>query len=389
MVHWKPIFVAVWALTFWTEGSLFPAVGQERLVHVYGWGDYIDPQIIEEFTQETGIKITYDTYESDETMEKRLGASKTGFDVVIVSGYELERQIETGRYLKLNKSKLSNFKYLWPVIMAHLAVHDPGNQFAVNYMWFTAGIAYNVKIAEDIVTEKAEAASPAGASAVSPNTPLIDSWNILFKPGTLKKFGSCGVDVLDNPREMFPVALQYLRLDPGSIRQTDLKRASDLLSVLQPHVRRFESKEYMDALAKGDICLAVGYSGESLRARERAREAENGIEIDYAIPLEGAPILLDNLAILSDSPHIEEAYAFIDFLLRPEIAARNTNFTHLANGVQASQALIDKKISGNASIYPGAAVMQRLFTPANHDPATQKFVDREWARIKLGKLLRH
>jgi putrescine transport system substrate-binding protein len=184
---------------------------------------------------------------------------------------------------------------------------------------------------------------------------------------------------------VFAIMLQYLRLDPASIHQTDLKRAADLLSSIRRYVRKFESSEYADALANGDICLAVGYSGDSFRARDRAREAENGIKIDYAIPKEGAPILLDNLVIPKDAPHVEEAYAFIDFLLRPEIAARNTNFTHLANGVLASKSAIDKNISGNESIYPDAAVMQRLFAPGKHDLATQKTIAREWERIKMGK----
>jgi putrescine transport system substrate-binding protein len=214
---------------------------------------------------------------------------------------------------------------------------------------------------------------------------LFDSWNILFKPENLKKFSSCGVDILDSPEDVFAIMLQYLRLDPASIHQTDLKRAADLLSSIRRYVRKFESSEYADALANGDICLAVGYSGDSFRARDRAREAENGIKIDYAIPKEGAPILLDNLVIPKDAPHVEEAYAFIDFLLRPEIAARNTNFTHLANGVLASKSAIDKNISVNESIYPDAAVMQRLFAPGKHDLATQKTIAREWERIKMGK----
>jgi putrescine transport system substrate-binding protein len=384
MVRMRVLRIAVCAFGLRMSGVLLPAFGQGGSVNVYGWSDYVDPKVIEDFTKETGIKVTYDTYNSDETLEARLQDGKTGYDIVIVSGRLLHNQIAAGLYLRLDKSRLPNSKTLWPEIMARLAVHDPGNQYAVNYMWFTAGIAYNVVKAKELAGDAPSNATLAAAAAPLP-APMFDSWNIVFKPENLKKFSSCGVDVLDSPEDLFAIALQYLRLDPASIRQTDLKRAADLLSGIRRNVTKFESAEYADALADGDICLAVGYSGYSFDARDRAREAENGIEIDYAIPKEGAPILLDNLAIPKDAPHVAEAYAFIDFLLRPGIAARNTNFTHLANGVLASKSAIDKNISDNRSIYPDDAVMQRLFAPGNHDLATQKAIAREWARIKMDK----
>lgn len=366
------------------SGVLLPAFGKEQIVNVYGWSDYVDPKVIEDFTKETGIKVAFDVYNSDETLEARLQAGKTGFDVVIVAGRVLRRQIAAGLYQKLDKSRLPNSKTLWPEIMARLAAYDPGNLYAVNYMWFTVGIAYNAVKAKDLGSS-APAGAPLAASAAPLPAPAFDSWSIVFKPENLKKFSSCGVDILDSPEDLFSISLQYLRLAPDSSRPADLKRAADLLSGMRRDVKQFGSSEYAGELANGDICLAVGYSGDSFRARGQAREAENGIEIDYAIPKEGAPLLLDNLAIPKDAPHVEEAYAFIDFLLRPGIAARNTNFTHLANGVLASQSLIDKSISGNKSIYPDAAVMQRLFNPGNNDPVAQKVIAHEWARIKMGK----
>jgi putrescine transport system substrate-binding protein len=200
----------------------------------------------------------------------------------------------------------------------------------------------------------------------------------------LKKFASCGIAVLDSGEELFAIALNYLRADPSSMRQRDLKPAAEILSGMRRDVQKFDSASITDALANGNICLGVGYSGDSFRARDRAREADNGIEIDYAIPKEGTLMLLDNLAIPKDAPHIEEAYAFIDFLLRPAIAARNTNFTHFANGVLASKASIAKDIVENKSIYPDATMMQRLFV-AYRDPAARKAIIREWAQIKTGK----
>jgi putrescine transport system substrate-binding protein len=372
MPRMRNSLAALWLFGLCSCGLLLPAFGQERYLNVYGWSDYIDPKVIEDFTKETGVKVAYDAYDSNEVFEARLQAGKTGYDVVIVAGSILQRQIAAGLYQKLDKTKLPNSKNLWPEVMARLSVHDPGNLYAVNYMWFTAGIAYNVEKAKELLGDAA-----AGA--------LLNSWDILFKPRNLKKFAGCGVTVLDSGEELFAVALNYLRADPASMRQSELKSAAELLSGMRRDVKKFDSAGFADALANGDICLGVGYSGDSFRARDRAVEADNGIEVDYVIPKEGTLMLLDNLAIPKDAPHVEEAYAFIDFLLRPAIAARNTNFTHLANGVLASKASIAKDIVENKSIYPDATTMQRLFVAANYDPAARKAIIREWTRIKTGK----
>ncbi len=372
-LHIKNSVAALWVFGLCLCGQLLPAFGQERTVSVYGWGDYIDPKIIEEFTKETGLKVAYDAYDSNEALEARLLTGKTGFDVVIVSGSVLQRQIAAGLYQKLDKTKLPNSEVLWPEVMARLGTYDPGNQFAVNYMWFTAGIAYNVERAEELFGDAAADAS-------------LNSWDILFKPGKLKKFAGCGITVLDSGEEMFAIALNYLRANPASIRPSDLRLAVELLSGMRRYVKKFDSADFADSLANGDTCLGIGYSGDSFRARDRAREADNGIEIDYVIPKEGSLILLDNLAIPKDAPHVEEAYAFIDFLLRPAIAARNTNFTRRANGVLASKSSISKDVVENKSIYPDAATMQRLFAVANRDPAARKTIIREWERIKTGRV---
>jgi putrescine transport system substrate-binding protein len=368
----KYSFAALWFFGLCLCGQLLPAFGQEKTLSVYGWADYIDPKVIEDFTKETGLKVAYDAYDSNEAFEARLLTGKTGFDVVIVSGSVLQRQIAARLYQKLDKTKLPNSKNLWPEVMARLGVYDSGNQYAVNYMWFTAGIAYNVEKAEELLGDATADAS-------------LNSWVILFKPRNLKKFAGCGITVLDSGEEMFAIALKYLRADPASNRQNDLRVAAELLSGMRRDVKKFDSADFADALANGDICLGVGYSGDSFRARDRAREADNGIEIDYTIPKEGSLMLLDNLAIPKDAPHVEEAYAFIDFLLRPAIAARNTNFTHRANGVLASKSSIGKDIVDNKSIYPDATTMQRLFAVANHDPAARKTIIREWAGITTGK----
>jgi putrescine transport system substrate-binding protein len=371
-VRMKNSFAALWLFGVCLCGPLLPAFGREKAVSVYGWGDYIDPKVIEDFTKETGIKVTYDAYDTNDAFDARFLSGKTGFDVVIVPGPVLHRQIAAGLYQKLDKTRLPNSKYLWPEVMARLGVYDPGNQYAVNYMWFTVGIAYNVEKAKELLGDAAADA-------------WLNSWDILFKPGNLKKFAGCGITVLDSGEDLFAIALNYLRADPASMRPSDLKRAAELLSGMRREVKKFDSADFTDALANGDICLGVGYSGDSFRARDRAREADNGIEINYTIPKEGTLMSLDNLAIPKDAPHVEEAYAFIDFLLRPAIAARNTNFTHLANGVLASKSSIGKDIVENKSIYLEAAMLQRLFAVANRDPASRKTIVHEWARIKTGK----
>ena len=368
----KNSLAALWSFGLCLCGQLVPAFGQEKTVSVYGWGDYIDPKVIEDFTKETGIKVTYDAYDSNEAFEARFLSGKAGFDVVVVPGPVLQRQIAVGLYQKLDKTKLPNSKNLWPEVMARLGVYDPGSQYAVNYMWFTAGIAYNVEKANELLGDAAADA-------------LLNSWDILFKRGNLKKFAGCGITVLDSGEDLFAIALNYLKADPASMRPSELKRAGELLSGMRRDVKKFDSADFADALANGDICLGVGYSGDSFRARDRAREADNGIEINYTIPKEGTLMSLDNLAIPKDAPHVEEAYAFIDFLLRPAIAARNTNFTHLANGVLASKSSIGKDIVENKSIYPDAAMLQQLFAVPNHDPAARKTIAREWARLKTGK----
>lgn len=345
-----------------------PAIAQQRVVNVYNWSDYVDPKVLDEFTKETGIKVVYDTYDSNETLEAKLLAGRSGYDIVAPSGTFLQRQIQSGLYRPLDRSKLPNAKHLWPEVDARLAVYDPGNRHAVNYMWFTTGIAYDV----------------AKAKARIGDEPL-NTWDILFKPELLKKFADCGVYVLDSPEDLFAIALRYLKLNPDSKAPGDIAKASALLQRIRPSVRRFHSSEYINALANGDICLAIAWSGDSFQAKNRAREAGNGIEIGYVIPREGTLMSMDNLAIPKDAVNVEEAYAFIDFLLRPENAARNTTASNFANGISTDASLIPPDILQNKAIYPDKEVMSRLFTVSPPDRQTQRTLTREWTRIKTGK----
>ncbi len=367
----------VWLLAFCD----LPASGQERILNVLGWNDYIDPSVILDFTEETGIKVTYDAYDSEESLEKKLTGKET-FDVVIVSAPTLSKQIAKGAYLRLDESRLPNKKYLWPEIMDLLSAYDTGNRFAVNYMWFTLGIAYNVEKIRNTI----EAATSRRASGRALASTPFDSWSVLFKPEYLRKFSNCGIGVVDSPEYLLAIARRYLWSDwksaVGLSHETDLKRAGDMLGVVLRDVRKLTASHYVAALANGEVCLAVGYSLDSLRARDQTREANNGVEIAYVLPREGAPVLMDNLAILKGARHIAEAYQFINFLLRPEIAARNTDFTHAANGVSASKPLVNKIIAGNKSVYPDPALVERLFVPEKtYGPMQDAFL-REWARMK-------
>jgi putrescine transport system substrate-binding protein len=345
------------------------AKAADRTINFYNWSNYIAPGVLDDFTRETGIKVVYDTFDANETLETRLLAGKSGYDVVVPTAYFLQRQITANIFQKLDKSKLPNLVNAWPMVMARLATYDPGNLYAVNYMWGTTGVGYNVKAIEKIL----------GAGA------KIDSWDMIFKPENLVKFKDCGVHMLDSADDIFPAALSYLGLDPNSTKPADLEKAADLVSKIRPSVRKFHSSEYLNALATGEICLAVGWSGDILQSRNRAAEAKNGIEIAYVIPKGGAQMFFDNLAIPSDAKNVSEAYALIDYLYRPEVAAKNSNFLSYANGNLASQKLVDPKVLDDRNIYPDEATIAKLFEVAARDPATERILNRLWTRVKTGR----
>ncbi len=361
----KTGLAAAVALTLW----LPPVAAQERVVNFYNWSNYMAPGVLEDFTRETGIKVVYDTFDANETLETRLLAGKSGYDVVVPTGYFLQRQITAKVFIKFDKSKLPNLANAWPVVTKQLSTYDSGNDYAANYMWGTTGIGYNVKAAE---------------KALGPGV-KIDSWDIVFKPENLAKFKDCGIHMLDSADDILPAALNYLGIDPNSTKQADLEKAAELVGKIRPFVRKFHSSEYLGALASGEICFVVGWSGDVMQARSRAEEAKNGIEIGYAIPKEGAQMFFDNLAIPSDAKNVAEAYELINFLYRPEVAAKNSNFLSYANGNLASQKLIDAKILNDRNIYPDEATQKKLFVITARDPATQRIINRLWTKVKTGK----
>ena len=345
-----------------------PALPKERVVNYYNWSDYQDPTVLDAFTKETGIKVRYDTFDSNDTLEAKLMAGGSGYDVVVPTAYFLARQIAAGIFRPLDKSKLPNLAYAWPEIAKQLAVYDPGNQYAVNYMWGTTGIGYNLAAVKRIL----------GPGAV------IDSWDYVFNPDKIAKFKDCGIHLLDSSDDIMSAGLHYLHLDANSSDPADLEKVTELLLKIRPYIRKFHSSEYLNALATGEICFVVGWSGDVKQAQIRAAQAKGGIELGYSIPKEGAQLWFDNLAIPRDAPDPEEAHELINYLIKPEVAAKNTNYVSYANGDVPSQ-FIDKSILDDRTIYPDAATMANLYTIIAHDQKTQRLINRLWTRIKTGE----
>jgi putrescine transport system substrate-binding protein len=293
--------------------------------------------------------------------------------VVAPTGYFLERQIKAGIFQKLDKSKLPNLGNAWPEIARRLATYDPGNAHAVNYMWGTTGIGFNVKKAQAIL----------GADAKLPEA--MASWDIIFKPANLARFEDCGIHMLDSADDIISAALNYLGLNPNSKAPADLEKAAALLMTVRPYVRKFHSSEFLNALASGEICLVLGWSGDIKQAQKRAAEAKSGVEIAYVIPKGGAQMWFDNFAIPKDAKNVTEAHAFIDYMLRPDVAAKNSNFIAYANGNLASQKLLDAAVLNDRSVYPDEATMKGLYIITANDQKTQRLISRHWTRIKTGR----
>jgi putrescine transport system substrate-binding protein len=343
------------------------ATAQERVVNVYNWSDYIDNSILEDFTKETGIKVVYDVFDSNEILETKLLAGGSGYDVVVPTGPFLARQIQAGVFQKLDKSKLPNLANMWPDVMQRLGKYDPGNEYAVNYMWGTTGIGYNV--------DKVKAALG--------DVP-IDSWAVLFDPANAEKLKSCGINILDSPDETFAIAMNYIGKNPDSKETADLEAGGDVYMKIRPFVRTFNSSAYIDELANGDACITIGWSGDVLQAKSRAEEAKNGVNVNYVIPKEGTYMWFDNLAIPADAKNVEEAHAFINYLMKPEVIAKASNYVQYANGNLASQKFLDEAVFKNPSVYPTAETTKKLFTISPYGPRESRVLNRLWTTIKTG-----
>ncbi len=343
--------------------------GASKTVNVYNWSDYIAEDTNANFEKATGITVTYDVFDSNEVLEAKLLAGSSGYDVVVPTLNFLGRQIQAGVFQPLDKAKIPNLANLDPTMMARIAKQDPGNQYAVPYMWGTTGIGYNV--------DKLKAAFG--------STDVAGSWDLVFKPENLAKMKDCGVTFLDTPTEIVPIALNYLGEDPNSTDPAVIAKAAALLKTIRPYITQFHSSSYIDAMANGDTCLVVGWSGDVIQARDRAQEAGNGVDIAYSIPKEGAPLWFDMLAIPKDAKNVDNAYAYINYLLDPQVMANNSNFISYPNAVPKAKALMDKDITSDPTIYPPPDVEAKLFTFAIIPPEVDKQYTKLWTDLKSGK----
>ena len=344
------------------------AQADNKVLHVYNWSDYIAPDTIANFEKESGIKVVYDVFDSNETLEAKLLAGKSGYDIVVPSNNFLAKQIKAGVYQELDKSKLPNYDNLNKSLLKAVSVSDPDNKHAFPYMWGSMGIGYN--------PEKVKAAL---------GVDKIDSWDVLMKPENIAKLKSCGVSFLDSPTEMLPVALHYLGLPTDTTKKADLKQAEDLFMKIRPSIGYFHSSKYISDLANGNICVAVGYSGDIEQAKTRAAEAGGKVKIAYDIPKEGAGSFFDMVAIPKDAENVEAAYAFMNYLLKPDVMAAITNSVRFPNGNEKATALVDKDITSDPGIYPSAEVQSKLYAIADMPAATQREMTRSWTKIKSGK----
>ena len=344
-------------------------LAQETVLNIYNWSDYIAEDTIAKFEEEFGVSVNYDVYDSNEVLEARLFAGNSGFDIVVPTSDFLRRQVQAGIYQPLDRAKLPNLENMDPDLMATAAVYDEGNAHSVIYMWGTTGIGYNTAMIEERL----------GADAPT------NSWDMVFDPEIVSQLADCGVTMLDAPTEMLPAAMNYLGLDPQSTETADFEAAAELLASIRPHIRYFHSSQYISDLANGDVCLSVGWSGDIFQAQARAAEAENGVEIAYVIPDEGALQWFDLMAIPADAPNPDLAHEFINFVMRPEITADITNYVWYANGNAASLELVDEEITSDPGIFPTEAAKERLWASQVYDARTDRTVNRLWTTVKTGE----
>ncbi|ACA85424.1 polyamine ABC transporter substrate-binding protein [Shewanella woodyi] len=340
----------------------------EEVVRVYNWSDYIAEDTLANFEKETGIRVIYDVFDSNEVVEAKLLSGRSGYDLVVPSNNFLAKQIKAGAFQKLDVAQLSNHKNLKADLMKQLEAADPGNEYSVPYLWGTTGIGYNEGKVKEILGEDAP----------------TDSLELLFNPKYAEKLSKCGLSMLDSADEMLPMALVYLGLDPNSNSKADYKKAGEVLDKVRPFVTYFHSSRYITDLANGDICVAFGYSGDVFQAAARAEEAENGQVIGYSIPKEGANLWFDMLAIPADAANVKNAHTFINYILRPEVIAPITDYVAYANPNAAAETLVDKEILSDPAIYPTPEVLKRLYVADVRPMKAQRAMTRVWTKVKSG-----
>ena len=339
-----------------------------KVLNLYIWSDYLAANTLSDFEKQAGIKVHVAYFDTNETLETKLLAGSSGYDIVVPTASYFERQIKAGVYQTLDKSKLPNLKNMDPQLMSKVALHDPGNEHGIIYMWGTNGIGYNEKMIKELM----------------PDAPL-DSWRLVFDPAVASKVAKCGISVLDSPAEMMRAVYSYLGKDPNSQKPEDLVQAEAVLLKIRPYIRNINSSEYIEALANGDLCVAVGYNGDVMQARDRAREANKGIDVKYFVPKEGSILWFDMLAIPKDAPNTASAYAFLNYIMTPQVIADVSNFKRYANGNLASQPLVEAAVKDDPGIYPPPEQRQKLAVQLADSSDQTRAITRVWQKFKTGQ----
>jgi putrescine transport system substrate-binding protein len=344
------------------------AADSGKVLNLYIWSDYLAANTLSDFEKQTGIKVHVAYFDTNETLETKLLAGSSGYDIVVPTASYFERQIKAGVYQTFDKSKLPNLKNMDPQLMSKVALHDPGNEHGIIYMWGTNGIGYNEKMIKELM----------------PDAPL-DSWRLVFDPAVASKVAKCGISVLDSPAEMMRAVYSYLGKDPNSQKPEDLVQAEAVLLKIRPYIRNINSSEYIEVLANCDLCIAVGYNGDVMQARDRAREANKGIDVKYFVPKEGSILWFDMLAIPKDAPNADSAYAFLNYIMTPQVIADISNFKRYANGNIASQPLVLAAVKDDPGIYPPPEQRQKLAVQLADSADQTRAITRVWQKFKTGQ----
>jgi putrescine transport system substrate-binding protein len=350
------------------SGTTSGSADSGKVLNLYIWSDYLAADTLSNFEKQTGIKVHVAYFDTNETLETKLLAGSSGYDIVVPTASYFERQIKAGVYQTLDKSKLPNLKNMDPQLMSKVALHDPGNEHGIIYMWGTNGIGYNEKMIKELM----------------PDAPL-DSWRLVFDPAVASKVAKCGISVLDSPAEMMRAVYSYMGKDPNSQKPEDLLQAEAVLTKIRPYIRNINSSEYIEALANGDLCVAVGYNGDVMQARDRAREANKGIEVKYVVPKEGSILWFDMMAIPKDAPNKESAYAFLNYIMTPQVIADVSNFKRYANGNLAAQPLVEAAVKDDPGIYPPPEQRQKLAVQLADSSDQTRAITRVWQKFKTGQ----
>lgn len=355
------VIVAVAAYAFWPKA-------EEKTLSLYIWSDYLAPDTLENFTKETGIAVTTDNFDSSEMLEAKMLAGGSGYDVVVPNGPVLGRFIKAGIVRPLDKTKLGNIGTQDPAIAARAAIQDPGNVHGIVYMWGTSGLGYNVGKVKEILGEDAP----------------VDSWSLILDPANAEKLSQCGIYAFDSPADIFELTMNYLGKNPNSTDPADYEAAAALWQKVRPSIAKFDNSEYITALANGDVCVAMGYSGDVFQAADRAKEADNGVEVAYSIPKEGAIMWFDFLAIPKDAPHPEAAHKFLNYILRPEVVAAISNEVYYANPNLKAAEFMDKELLEDPSVYPAPEVAAKFLNETIPTPEIERLRTRLWTQVKTG-----